>query len=165
MKSISFIFIFVVWANILTAQISDEYDYFQKEERGFSNPINKDTVAESKTSFGVITGASIGMFSGRSTFSNTFIAPHVSYSLSSRLNVSAAAVLGKTQFYNGSSEGSFNQPGAFNSTSLMVGLDYKISKNFSIGAAVQMSNGLNPFQGQPGFNRPFSPGFSPFMPW
>ncbi|MDQ3191690.1 MAG: hypothetical protein M3Q58_08860, partial [Bacteroidota bacterium] len=66
-RSIFFI-VFILFSNFLCAQTLDkEYDYFNQEEAEFLSPVN-DPISGSKTNFGLMTGTSVGAFSGRNSF-------------------------------------------------------------------------------------------------
>lgn len=166
MKKLTIVILFSIFTGALTAQTSDtDFDYYNPEETKFASPVNEEIKPTRKPNIGLMTGTSIGTFTGKNSFVNTFVAPYLSYSLTPRLNINAAAMLGNTQF-NYSSDKSFNQ--SFNSKNFMVGMDYKISNNTRIGVGFQVSQGMYPLSNQNGFSQfgqPFSPGISPFMAW
>lgn len=161
MKNYIIAIVFSIFTNVLTAQtFENDFDYYNQEETEFVSPASE----IKPPNIGLMTGTSIGTFSGRNSFVNTFVAPYLSYSLSSRININAAAMLSNTQF-NYSNEKNYNS--SFNSKNFMAGIDYKISKNARIGVGFQVSQGIHPFN-QTGFNQfgqPFSPLVSPFMAW
>jgi hypothetical protein len=137
------IFIFVILTSLsITAQEKD-FDYYSPEETTFKKPSDelKTTLAKPQPKIGFMTGASIGSFGGGNSFSNTFACPFLMYPVSSRLNLTAAAIFSNSQFSG--MEGRMN-PGGFNGRSFMVGLEYKITENLSIGGAIMHREGLMP---------------------
>lgn len=154
----------------VTAQNTD-YDYYTPESPKFTNPSEEiaPTAVKSQPRFGLTAGAGIGSFGRGNAFTSTFLAPSLSYSLSPRLNLNAAAMFGNTSF---GQPGDFNNnfsPNGFNSKGVMMGLEYKISEHFRVGGSFQYNQGIGGFGhqgfGSPVFGSPFSPMFSPFRTW
>ncbi|HET6243942.1 MAG: hypothetical protein H0V01_15445 [Bacteroidetes bacterium] len=169
MKKLTAFIVFILATTILNAQTLDtDYEYYNPKESDSETTVKEKVPVKNQPRLGFIAGTSVGMFSGRNSFSSTFIAPNLSYSLSPRVKVNAAAIFSSTQFnYTGEQ----NTRQSFNNKSLLVSMDYKISKNVSIGAGFQMSNGMYPSQqplgqfGQSFGGGSFAPGTSPFMGW
>jgi hypothetical protein len=165
MKYLLFIFVLSALPSLISAQVKEEFDYFGEEEKSFSAPEAELTGSfKNRTQFGMMTGAGVSVMGRGNSFTNTFVAPHLSYSISPRINLSAAAILSNTNFNRGG-EMNFNPSSGFNSRSLMLGADYRITDKASIGIGFQISQGAGAFNNpmSRSFGSPFSPGFSPMM--
>jgi hypothetical protein len=170
MKKIIFSFLFVMsFAGVSAQDFTD--DYYNPTQPVFNKPAEElnSTEFKAKPQFGLMTGASIGSFGRGNSFSSTFMAPYLSYAISPRINFSAAAIIGNTNFHPGNDfNQGFNSSG-FNSQSFMIGMEYKITENLRVGGSIQMNQGIGGFGnnafGSPMMGGPFSPGFSPFMGW
>jgi hypothetical protein len=168
MKKVAIIFSLVLFS--LAGFAQTKTDHFSNDSEVFNKPEDELSVPslsfQQRSSFGMMAGTGVAAFSRGNAMVNSFIAPHFNYRLSSRLNISAAAVFGNTQF-GGRNDLNFNGGSGFNSRGLMMGMDYRISDKVSIGAGFQMHQGMGSFNNAFGnqFGQPFARGFSPFMGW
>jgi hypothetical protein len=155
MKKFSFLLILLLTAVFSGFSQTVDDDYYFPEEKEFK--LNR----KSSPRVGFMTGASIASFGRGNHFSTTFFAPNISYSLSPRINISAAAVISNSGF-PGEMSGAMNN--RFNGQSFSMGLEYRITQNFSIGGSLHYSNGPGAGFGNSVFGNPFFPGFSPMFP-
>ncbi|MBA3899369.1 MAG: hypothetical protein H0X62_04025 [Bacteroidetes bacterium] len=173
MKKIFFYLLCVFSFTVVSAQTvtDDYYDPSEPFEPAFNKPADdlNTSAFKPKPQIGFMTGASIGSFGGGHSFSSTFMAPYLTYALSPRMNFSAAAIIGNTNFHGGNDVNQRFSPNGFKSQSFMVGMEYKITEHLRVGGSIQMHQGPGGFGnnafGSPMMGGPFSPGFSPFMGW
>ena len=161
MKKLLSVFVFILYVGILLAQSPPDFKYSDKEETEYFNSGDEKITQKNKTNFQLITGTSIGMMSGKNSFVNTFVASHLSYSLSPVLNINASAMFANIQFHT-ISDKILTNSGTFNNKNFTLGMNYKISEKIFIGAGVQIHNGMN---GMNTLGQSFSPAFSPFNLW
>jgi hypothetical protein len=166
MKKIIFSILFSFCFLFASTQNHTE-DYYNPTEKLFTKPSEEVTTTfnKSKPQIGVMTGTSIGTFGKGNSFSSTFMAPYLRYSISSKLNLNAAAIFGNTNL-TAVPDASQNWPNNFNQKALMVGMEYKITEHLRIGGSIQMNQGVGDANFRsPFFGNPMSSGFSPFLGW